>query len=106
LYGKIFPVSYTLPSFELAAALIYHEAVKNFVLELTGDITQYVEDRLERFSSLVVARYPTVIGVDDIVQSGSTRVTSGDISPRSVANLRHRRCQSHMLFTRLFLREG
>jgi hypothetical protein len=88
LYGKIFPVSYTFPSFELAAALIYHEAVKTFVPELIGDITQYIEGRLEIFSSLVVASYPTVIEVDDIVKSGNTGVTSGDTSPRSVADLR------------------
>ena len=88
LYGKIFPVSYTFPSFELAAALIYHEAVKTFVLELIGDITQYIEDRLERFSSLIVVGSPTMIEVDDIAKRGNTGATSGDISPRSVADLR------------------
>jgi hypothetical protein len=87
LYGKIFPVSYTFPSFELAAALIFHEAVKTFALELIGDITQYIEDRLEILSSLVVASYSTVIEVDHIVKTGNTGVTSSDISPRSIADL-------------------
>jgi hypothetical protein len=89
LYGKIFPVSYTFPSFELAAALIYHEAVKTFVLELIGDVRKYIEDGLERFSSVVVAGSPTMIEVDDILKRGNTGATSGDIFPRSVADLRH-----------------
>jgi hypothetical protein len=88
LYGKIFPVSYTFPSFELAAALIYHEAVKTFVLELIGDITQYIENRSERFPSLVVAGSPTMIEVNEIAKSGNTEATSSNISPRSVADLR------------------
>jgi hypothetical protein len=76
------------PEFRACCGTHIPRSCQTFVLEPIGDITQYIEDRLERFSSLVVASYPTMIKVDDIVKSGNTGVTSGDISPRSVADLR------------------
>jgi hypothetical protein len=87
LCGKIFAVSYTFPSFELAAALVYHEAVKIFVLELIGDIKQYIENRLEGFSCSVAAGPNTMGKADDMIKGGIAGTTSEDISLRSVADL-------------------
>lgn len=87
LRGKTFAVSYTFPSFELAVTLVYHEAVKISVLGLIGDIKQFIEDRLEGFSSSLAAGPNTMSKADDVIKGVISGASSEDISLRSVADL-------------------
>lgn len=88
LRGKIFAVSYTFPSFELAAALVYHEATKIFVLELIGDITRHIRDRFEELSSPVTAGPNTISEADNAINGVLAGTISEDISLGSAADLR------------------
>lgn len=67
-------------------ALVYHEAVKIFVLELIGDIKQHVENRFEGFSSSAAAGPNIMREADDLIEGVIAGTPSENMSLRCVAD--------------------
>jgi len=87
LRGKIFAVTYTFPSFELAGALIYKAAVEIFVLELMADLKQHVVDRSGEISGSATASPTTTSEADFVMERKATGILAEDILSRDSGDL-------------------